>query len=121
MAGGTVCVTGSPARRRQEGRKTRAHEVTHSGIGRSTVLSSVTVEVRNVRRVHHFGDMRRVIRPGTHAHARGMSGSHRCHHGDREYGKHGDEACEHALNIGTVHENVHCHSRRVSGENFISA
>jgi len=90
MAGRLGLVSSFAACRCQKGQKTRTHEFTLLGIGRSTVLSGVTGEFYNVSRVHHFADMHRVIRTGTHAHARGMRGGHRRHYGDRKYGKHGD-------------------------------
>lgn len=84
MTGGAVDVPGFAACRRQEGREACADEFAHLGIDRSTVLSSVTADVRDHRRVRHVGDMHRVIRTGIHAHARRMRGGHRRHHGDRE-------------------------------------
>jgi len=100
-----VIVPGFPAWRRQEDRKTRANEFTHSGIGRSTVLFAVAGKFAVVRRLHPLADMDSVIRIDTHP--RGMGGGDRRDHGNREYGKHGDEAREHATKIGIAHRIVH--------------
>lgn len=115
MTGGTVGVPSFTACRRQKGRETCADERAHLGIGLSTVLSSGTVGARNDRRVHHVGDMPRVIHTGIHAHACRVRGGHRRHHGDREYGKHGDDTFDHAAKIGITHENVQCRRRLTAG------
>lgn len=55
--------------------------------------------------LHRVADMHGVIR--IRALTRRMPSSHRRHDGDREYGKHGEEAREHLGKIGTGHGNVH--------------
>lgn len=115
VAGVAAGVPGCRVWRCQEGRKTCADESAHLGIGRPAVLLSVTVRLRAVSRMHYLAHMRRVIRSGPHAHARGMGRGHRCHHGDREDGKHGDKTTEHVGKIGGARGNVHCRRRRTSG------
>ncbi|WP_353429678.1 hypothetical protein [Paracoccus denitrificans] len=63
--------------------------------------------------LHRLADMHGVIR--LCAQARRVPSSHRRHDGDREYGKHGDEAREHLGKIGTGPGNVHCLRHQTSG------
>ena len=59
-----------------------------------------------VHGLHHLADMNSVI--GLGAQASRMRNRHRRHDGDREHGKHGDEAREHGEKISIAQENVHC-------------
>ncbi|MEQ9037341.1 MAG: hypothetical protein RIE24_03215 [Silicimonas sp.] len=61
MTGGPVYLPSVTAWRGEEGRKASADELTHRGIGRSTMLSSVTRAFRCDRRVHDVGDMGRMV------------------------------------------------------------
>lgn len=119
MAGRRVIAARAVARGGQEDRKTGAKQLTASGVDRSAVLFAITGMFAAGRNLHHLADMHRVIR--LCAQARRMRGGHRRHDGDREYGKHSDEAREHAGKIGAGHGNVNYLRRRASGRNSSSA
>jgi hypothetical protein len=66
--------------------------------------------------LHHPANLHGVMRHGIHACR--MPRGHRRDDGDREYGKHGDAASEHAVTIGIAQGLVHCRGKvwsRVKG------
>ena len=117
MAGRQVTVPRALDRRGHEDRKPCAKQLTRFRIGRSAVQFVVTGKLAAGRSVHYLADMHGVIRLS--AHARRMRESHRRHDGDCKYGKHGDEAREHARKIGAGHGNVNSLWCRASGRKLM--
>ncbi|NHM18453.1 hypothetical protein [Roseovarius sp. ZX-A-9] len=78
------------------------------------MLVAVTGWMSVAGRVHHRTKMIRMVQLHT-AHSRSMGCADRRNHGDRDYGKHGEDSGEHARKIDIARKNVQCRRRYVSG------